>query len=43
MVTTLQFLIILTELIETKLEFDVKDDTFNKFRGKKLSFINSGK
>ncbi len=29
MVTTLQFLIILTELIETKYEFDVKDDTFN--------------
>ncbi len=32
MVTTLQFIIILTELIETKQEFDVKDDTFNKVR-----------
>ncbi len=31
MVTTLQFLTMLTELIET--EFDVKDDTFNKVRG----------
>ncbi len=33
--TTLHFLIMRTELIETKLEFDVKDDTFNKVRGKK--------
>ncbi len=41
MVTTLPFLIILTELIET--EFDAKDDTFNKVRGKKLPFVNSGK
>ncbi len=43
MVTTLQFLIILTELIETKLEFDVKDYTFNKVKVKKWPFINSGK
>ncbi len=32
MVTGLQFLIMLTELIETKYKFDVKDDTFNKVR-----------
>ncbi len=33
--SALEFLIILTELIETKLEFDVKDYTFNKVTVKK--------
>ncbi len=41
MVTTLQFLIMQTELIEK--QFDVKDDTFNKVRGNKGPFLNSGK
>ncbi len=40
MVITLQFLIMLTESIETKYEFDVKDDTFNKVMGKRWLFIN---
>ncbi len=43
MVITLELLLILTELIEKKYEFNVKDDTFNKVRGKKLQFTHSGK